>query len=187
MDTIVHQWWITTLYQRKATWSVDHIVLPGITLFPNRIIKGSITTQKDRSDEVMRQNCEIEKRQAVRNIEYQKKTGERGKRVQPTDIYLYVELQICPPRPRPGQAFCLTETIYMGQLDPFIKSVSCVCSRKCYRQWTVWVLAHIVSHYYGGELESSRKSGTANFVAKRPQPTFPMSFNTFLHTFAAII
>ena len=51
----------------------------------------------------MRQNCAIEKSQAVKNIESQNTPGERGKRVQPTDIYLYVEQQICPPRPSPDQ------------------------------------------------------------------------------------
>ena len=52
----------------------------------------------------MRQNCEIEKRQAVRNIEYQKKTGEKGKRVQPTDIYNMENYKSVHPDPAQTRA-----------------------------------------------------------------------------------
>ena len=118
----------------------------------------------------MRQNCAIEKSQAVKNIEYQNKPGEKGKRVQPTDISIWRTTNLSTQTQT--RAFCLRETIYMGQLDPFIKSVSCVCSRKCYRQWTVWVPAHIVSHYYGGAGEQPEVRNS-QFCGKEASTHFP--------------
>ena len=66
----------------------------------------------------MRQNCAIEKSQAVKNIEYQNKPGEKGKRVQPTDIYMENYKSVLPD-PVPDQGILFDRNHIYGPAGSF--------------------------------------------------------------------